>query len=86
MGVLRAGESHNHRLDDARILCGHSTVSYKGVAVCVADCRLRLFEMRFQARFALLLPLKCGFMCGLRFLNVFGSRFASSFDAVCSFR
>ena len=63
----------------------HFSSLLRGVQ-CVAGCGFRLFEMRFRARFAVLVPLKCGFMCGLRFHNVFGSRFSSNFDAVCGFR
>ena len=55
-------------------------------AQCVAGCGFRLFEVRFQARFAVLVPLKCGFMCGLKFLSVSGSRFSSNFDAACGLR
>ena len=57
-----------------------------GGAQCVAGCGFRLFEARFQVRFAVLVSLKCGFMCGLRFISVSGSRFSSNFGAACGLR
>lgn len=53
---------------------------------CVADCGLRLFEVRFQMRFAVLVPFKCGLDRGLRFLNVCERGFAWIFMSGCGFR
>ena len=43
---------------------------------CVAGCGLRLFEVRFQVRFAVLIPFKCGLERGLRFLDVSDEKFS----------
>ena len=49
---------------------------------CVAGYGFRIFEMWFQLRFAVLVPLKCGFICCLRVLSVVGTRLSSNFDGV----
>ena len=55
-------------------------------AQCVAGCGFRLFGLRFEVGFTVLVPFKCGLRCGLWFLSICGSWFSLTFSAVRGFR